>query len=265
MKFKDYLIHYANIREMSIFFGESFLALVFCFIIIFVYYKLLSFSVPQKNRRRVFSDNLENGVERFYEIIFSGASILSFLSIYYLIDRFMQIDKYRAFWDHYKDFLLLIMIILSIVLNNIVDRIIIPLKKVSKTERASVRIMGMIYVILIFIYIKFIYENNNYDGFIMYFMGLMIGRFVYFDASFFETLGTIKKALLNTPIMIIGLFYTGIMCYLGFKSKYLLISNGVLVSTFIAHIFMIISIFILYHSKIIRLFTYNMKGCKDKK
>ncbi len=117
----------------------------------------------------------------------------------------------------------------------------------------------MLYVILIFAYIKFIYENDNYDGFIMYFLGLMIGRFIYFDASFRDGIKTLLDALKNFPLLILGLAYTGFMAYTGFTSGYLLVGNGVLVSTFIAHIFMIVAIFIIHHSHFMYIFARKPK------
>jgi hypothetical protein len=88
----------------------------------------------------------------------------------------------------------------------------------------------------------------------MYFLGLMIGRFIYFDASFREGISTILESLKNFPLLILGLAYTGFMAYTGFTSDYLLVSNGVLVSTFIAHIFMIVAIFIVHHSHFMSIF-----------
>ena len=121
----------------------------------------------------------------------------------------------------------------------------------------------MLYVILIFLYIKFIYENNNYDGFIMYFLGLMIGRFIYFDASFRDGIKTMLEALKNLPLLILGLAYTGFMAYTGFTSDYLLVGNGVLVSTFIAHVFMIVAIFIIHHSHFMSIFARKPKKIQN--
>ena len=255
MTLSDYVEHYLVWKNVLIFLGEALGGLAICLLILILLIKIMSLSAANRNKNAIFRNHLANSVDKFYEIIFAGASILSFLSVYYLINRFLEIQPYREFWDKYKDFILLLLICLSIIINNLLDRVLIPLKNISKEERASIRITGMIYVILIFIYIKFIYENNNYDGFIMYFLGIMIGRFVYFDASFKETMHNIKNAILNIPMMILGLMYTGFMCYLGFKSGYLKILNGVLVSTFIAHIFMIISIAFVYHCRIMTIFT----------
>lgn len=260
MSFSEYWEHYTDVPKMLMF-----LALALAFSVICVFYILMvvgvqSRFVPRSERRQFYYEKAHNTIQRFYEMVFSGASILSFLALYYLIDRFSpEAGDFRLFWDKYKDFLLLLMICLSIVFNNILDRMLIPLKKVTRDDRGGVRVLGMLYVILIFLYIKFIYENDNYDGFIMYFLGLMIGRFIYFDASFRDGLKTLGGALKNFPILILGLGFTAFMAYTGFTSDYLLISNGVLVSTFIAHIYMIVAIFIIHHSHFMYLFARKPK------
>ena len=255
MSFADYWSHYTEVKPMLMF-----LALALAFSVICVFYILMivfvkSRFVDKKQRRLFYYEKAHDTIQRFYEMVFAGASILSFLAIYYLVDRFSPAGDFRDWWDRYKDMLLLLMICLSIVFNNILDRLIIPLKKITREERGSVRLLGMLYVILIFAYIKFIYENDNYDGFIMYFLGLMIGRFIYFDASFRDGIRTMLDALKNFPLLILGLAYTGFMAYTGFTSGYLLIGNGVLVSTFIAHIFMIVAIFIIHHSRFMYIFA----------
>ena len=255
MSLEEYIDHYTVWQDMLKFMLIAMGALMVCILLIVIFDKILSLCASCGNKKALFSKKALNSVQRFYEILFSGASILSFLSIFYLIDRFVEPGDFRTFWDAHKDFILLLMIVMSIVFNNLIDRILIPLRKITRSEMASVRLAGMLYVILIFIYIKYVYENNNYDGFIMYFLGLMIGRFVYFDVSFRESLKTLKDGIMQIPIMIIGLACTAFMCYIGFGSKYLLISNGVLVSTFIANIFLIVGIFIIHHSHIVLLFT----------
>ena len=260
MTFEEYFAHYTDTKSMLMY-----LVLALAFSVICVFYIIMIVSVqarftPKSERRAFYYEHANNTIQRFYEMVFSGASILSFLAIYYLIDRFTPDGSaFRQFWDSYKDFLLLFLILLSIVANNIIDRILIPLRKMSAQERGSIRILGMVYVILIFMYIKFIYENDNYDGFIMYFLGLMIGRFIYFDVSFRETVKTFLEAMSNFPLLILGLAYTAFMAYTGFASDYLLVGNGVLVSTFIAHIFMIVAIFIIHHSHFMAIFIRKPK------
>ena len=48
----------------------------------------------------------------------------------------------------------------------------------------------------------------------------------------------------NLPMLFLMLVYSGLMCFVGFKSKFLLTSNGVIVSILIAHVFMDLSIMI---------------------
>ena len=161
--------------------------------------------------------------QRFDEMIFSATSILSFLAVYYLIDRFALDPGFRTFWDRWCDFILLGMIIASCIINNYLDVMLIPLKKITREEKGSVRLIGMFYIMVIFLYIKFVYKNDNYNGFIMYFLGLIIGRFAYFDASFRESFQTLKNGLRNLPFLIMGLIYTAFMCIYGFYTDYLLV------------------------------------------
>ena len=156
MTFEEYWSHYTDAKSMLMY-----LALALAFSVICVFYIIMIVFVqarftPRSERRRFYYEHANNTIQRFYEMVFSGASILSFLAIYYLIDRFTPDgSSFREFWDKYKDFLLLFLILLSIVVNNLIDRVLIPLRKMKPSERGSIRILGMVYVILIFMYIKF--------------------------------------------------------------------------------------------------------------
>lgn len=264
MTLQEYLDHYLNIKEMLLFFAVAMIGVILCVLIIVLVGRLTAIGNSKFEKKQDIYYHTHNMVQRFYEMIFSASSILSFLAAYYLIDRFIVSGPVRVFWDKHSDMLLLLMIIISVVINNYFDHLLIPLKKIDHDEKASVRVVAMLYIMLIFFYIKFIYENDNYDGFIIYFLGLMVGRFVYFDASFKDFIKTIKDAAKNLPLLILGLAYTGFMCYYGFFTKYLLKSNGVLVSTFFAHVFMIVAIFIVHHSHFVDIFVKKPKG-KTKK
>lgn len=259
MTLEDYLSHYLVWKEILMYLltALGITAVAVTFIIVFI-------RITAK-KDKVYYKWATNHIERFFEMIFSATSILSFLATYYLIDRFVTVGTFAEFWDGHKDFLLLILICMSCLINTFLDKVFVPLSNITKQEKASVRMTGMFYIILVFLYIKFIYGNDNYDGFIMYFLGLMIGRFVYFDASLRDFWDSFKDAAKNTLIMILGLACLGAMCYVGFKKGYLLISNGVLVSAFFAHIFLIVAIFIIYRSKIITLFVHKPKSGKKSK
>ncbi|SKB46725.1 hypothetical protein SAMN06296386_10195 [Lachnospiraceae bacterium] len=213
----------------------------------------------RKKKKRVFTP-AERWVERFYSLIFSNTSILFFISAYYLTDRFLQyIPEAWKVWQEYDDFILLAALLSSTLLNNLLDRVIVRLRSLKNEDRAAMKLVAMIYLILIFAYIKFIYEDNNYDELIMYFITLLIGRFVYFDASFHDFIVAMGAALKNIPFLLLVLMYSGAMCYIGFSSKFLLTSNGVIVSVLITHLFMDIAIFFIHHTRVVRLITRERK------
>ncbi len=255
MTLAEYLEHYLVASKMLTFLGLALVCTLVSVMIIILAALCTSNGRSRADRRRRFHNRAYKLTERYYEMIFSATSILSFLSAYYLIERFITEGEFHEFWLDHADMLLLVMIIASCVINSIFDRVLIPLKSVNTEEKGSVRLIGMLYIILIFMYIKFIYENNNYDGFIIYFLGLMVGRYAYFDSSFMDFVNSIRKAAHNIPLLLLGLANTAVMCLYGFTTKYLLKSNGVLVSTFFAHLFLVVAIFIVFHSRFIRLFV----------
>jgi sterol desaturase/sphingolipid hydroxylase (fatty acid hydroxylase superfamily) len=56
----------------------------------------------------------------------------------------------------------------------------------------------------------------------------------------------------NLPILVLMVLYSAIVCWYGFKVQFLLKSNGVILSTLIAHLFMDLSIFVLHRTKLLR-------------
>ena len=114
-------------------------------------------------------------------------------------------------------------------------------------------ILPTIYIILILLYIKFIYNDDNYDSLMMYFITLAVGRFIYFDFTMDDFLSTIHGFWEELPLLILMTSYSGFICWFGFHIGFLLTSNGVIVSTLLAHLFMVCSIFILDKTRILRL------------
>ena len=263
MSAQEYAAHYFAVQDILHFLLVAVIGALTCLFFILMAARIKAQGRSRIEKNRDFYERSMNMAQRFDEMIFSATSILSFLAVYYLIDRFALDPGFRVFWDKWCDFILLGMIIASCIVNNYLDVMLIPLKKISREEKGSVRLMGMLYIMVIFFYIKFVYENDNYDGFIMYFLGLIIGRFAYFDVSFRESVQTIKNGAKNLPFLIMGLIYTAFMCIYGFSTDYLLVSNGVLVSKFIAHLFMVVAIFIVHHSHLINLFARKPKKKKN--
>ena len=125
------------------------------------------------------------------------------------------------------------------------DHFFIPLRIIEKEEKSTLRMAGMLYMLIIFAYIKFIYLDDNYDAILFYFITMIIGRFVYFDASFKDFCISMKELVSQFPILLLVLLSTALLALYGFKSGYLLTSNGVVVSMFLAHFFVILEIFLI--------------------
>jgi hypothetical protein len=78
----------------------------------------------------------------------------------------------------------------------VLDGFIIRLKVLTSEEKATMRMLAMFYVILILMYLNNIGDESEYGPVMMYYFGLMIGRFVYFDASFKDFVINIKVILI---------------------------------------------------------------------
>ncbi len=82
-------------------------------------------------------------MESFYELVFSGTSILLFLSLYYIIDeRLPQISMY---WK-YQDVVLLVFIVLSVFLTSWLDVVLVKLTHLDpEAEGVGAADFGLLY------------------------------------------------------------------------------------------------------------------------
>ncbi len=223
--------------------------------------------------RCYFVNEVYRRVQLFYEMLISGTSVLSFSVGYVIANHLYSILIYRghsatsgnyrhwiAAWEGGKDFILLLMICSSCVMNSILDRLIIPLKHTSKEQKASVRLLAMFYVIVILLCLNHVGSESEYSPVMMYYLGLMIGRFIYFDASFADFWTTIKNAAANAYLLVLGLMLTGSLCVIGFRLEYLLPRNYYIVGVFYTHMFMLGAIFLLHHLRLIKIFIQRLVG-----
>lgn len=231
MTFNEYVEHYTQMPGLALMIIMTVVLTAVIHLVIILYSKVKKGSFVGR-------------CERYYEMIISSTSMLLFIGLYFLVDHqyFKVSQEFYSFWDKYDDFLLLAALMVSIALMNILDWMFVPLRKIAKDEKASLRMMAMIYMLVIFAYIKVIYENNNYDAIIVYFLLMVIGRFTYFDATFKDFLHSMKLLFAQFPVLVLALITSGILAWYGFKSEYLLKSNGVVLSLCIAHFFVLIEI-----------------------
>ncbi|MCR5507761.1 MAG: hypothetical protein K6F34_03650 [Lachnospiraceae bacterium] len=259
--------------EKLIFFFTAFFGVLLCVFVILGGARIASLASSSRSSRY---NRLHNRVQRFYEMIISATSVMSFSCAYVilnhiymlLMERQGSVDQgsWSAFinaWENGKDFILLILICLSCVLNSILDRLLIPLKMLKKEEKACVRMLAMFYVIIILMYLNVVGDESEYNPVMMYYLGLMIGRFVYFDASFADFIQSLKNMLKNIYLLIFGLLLTGLLCYFGFSKGYLLERNYYLVGVFYTHLFMLLAVFILHNSRILKLIVRKPRDYRE--
>lgn len=193
-------------------------------------------------------------IESFYEMAFASTSILLLLSLYYIIGDRINLHTVSKVWNQYKDWVLIGFLLVSMLVDRIFDRVLVPLHYISAQKRGSVRLMASIYVMLILMYIRFIYEDYNYENLILYFVMLVIGRLVYFDVTWDGFRNDCLGLFRNLPVLLLMSAYSATVVWYGFTSGFLMKANGVIVSTLIAHLFMDICIFLFDRSHIFGLF-----------
>ena len=213
---------------------------------------------PHSRARRPLLDPVDTRpyefIESFYEMAFASTSILLLLSLYYIIGDRINLHTVSKVWNQYKDWVLIGFLLVSMLVDRIFDRVLVPLHYISAQKRGSVRLMASIYVMLILMYIRFIYEDYNYENLILYFVMLVIGRLVYFDVTWEGFRNDCLGLFRNLPVLLLMSAYSAAVVWYGFTSGFLMKANGVIVSTLIAHLFMDICIFLFDRSRIFRLF-----------
>ncbi len=223
--------------------------------------------VEKSSRRRYREDEEEYALQdafvdkcqRFFEMIIAGTSVLSFSCAYVIINHVYSLVQSGAagsltdnetalvaLWSEGKDFMLLLLILISIVINTVLDYLIIPLRRITRAEKATMRMLAMFFVIIVLSYLNYIGDESQYGPVMMYYFGLMVGRFVYFDASFKDFLEALKNMFFNLPYMLLNLLLTGGLCFLGFKLGYFLERNYYIMGVFYTHLFLLIAIFIIH-------------------
>jgi|GEM_PF-1311540 len=209
-----------------------------------------------RNRSRESQRKAFEFIESFYELVFASTSILLLLSLYYIIGDRINVNTVNQVWNNYKDWLLLLFLLVSMILNRILDKVFVPIRWIDAKQRASLRLESSIYVVLILLYIRFIYQSYNYESLIIYFVMLVVGRLLYFDVTWEGFKSDISGIVRNFPFLVLIGGYSAVVVWYGFNSGFLLKANGVLVSTLIAHLFMDVCIVLFDRLRVWKLFLH---------
>ena len=245
-------------------------AVFLCLLLIQAVSKASVQSVRKKKRAVLLYERTMTWTQKFYEMIIAGTSVISFASSYVVLNHIYALieegaaagaaaEGFATAWANGKDFILLLLICLSCILNTVLDKLLIPLKQLDRSQIATIRMLSMFYVIIILVFLNLIGDESEYSPVMIYYLGLMVGRFVYFDASFMDFVSAMKNVILNLPFLLLGLALSGGLSFLGFKLGYLLERNYYIVGLFYTHIFLLIAVFIFHHCRIVRLFVKKPK------
>ena len=250
--------------QKLLFFAVGLLGLLVCDFLLLGGAEISASFMPRSERKYAVPVKFHKYIQLFYEMIISGTSVMSFACAYVVFNHVYSLMQAGAghsgmitgtfyhIWSEGKDFALLLLICLSIVFNTILDTFIIPLGRLAKEEKAAVRMLGMFYAIIILIYLNLIGDESEYSPVMMYYLGLMVGRFVYFDASFMDFLVAIKNAFIKLPMLVLCVALCGGMCFFGFKAGFLLERNYYIVGVFYTHLFLLAAVFVIHHSHIMK-------------
>ena len=236
-----YLIHYFNFKNAGGFMLVSLFCLIAVLAIVLIaakvkkHYKLGTQDLTPKQIRKlnhVHRIKEISLIESFYEMVFSSTSVLLFVCLYYIIDE--RIPQAALYWQKYQNIILLLFLVFSVFMTTWFDILFVPLGSLSSQQKASIRLVSSFYIILILLYIKFIYDDSNYDSLIMYFITLAVGRFLYFDSTLEDIKSTLQGVAKDLPLLLLMGTYSAIVCWYGFHCGFLLTSNGVILSTLLA-------------------------------
>ena len=247
-----------------------------CLLLIQGIARLSARSVRKSKRTAAVYRRTATWTEMLYEMVIAGTSVISFACAYVVLNHVIALieegsivgaaaEGFANAWANGKDFILLLLICLSCVMNTVLDRLLIPLKSLDRGKIASIRMLSMFYVIIILVFLNHIGDESEYSPVMIYYLGLMVGRFVYFDASFADFVEAMKNMVKNLPFLAMGLGLSGGLSFLGFSLGYLLERNYYIVGLFYTHLFMLIVVFLFHLFKITRLFVKKPRAARDAK
>lgn len=173
-------------------------------------------------------------MQAFFEVLISNACIIVTIYIFYWA------TSVSVFLESYSNYLLLILIVLSVIANNIIDKKI-GQEMLSIEDKASIRLMSSLSIVLIFGFIKIKFSSSDYDELILCYVGLVLGRFVYFDSTWNQFKVSILSFFRHVIPFSVAMFFTYIVSYFGFHYG-IITQTNILASLVWIHICIVFSV-----------------------
>lgn len=79
---------------------------------------------------------------------------------------------------------------------------------------ASIRLLGHIYAVINMLLIRFITGDSVYDSVVICYLGMVLGRFIYFDTALDKVLLDLQGLKKNLPVALVMLVYVTTMLFL---------------------------------------------------
>lgn len=186
-------------------------------------------------------------IQRTLEVIIADTCILGACFVYNLYTQIF------SFLSDYNGIVLLVLIIIAIICNNLVDNKLgqdLVNKKVGKSLGkheadeeivANLRLMSSIIVLLMLIGFSVFSKTREFSQLIICVVGLVLGRFIYFDTTMQGLWKNIKEIAKNLIYAVIAVLLTMIILGTGIFYK-VIDTENFLMSIFGGHIFMLIVI-----------------------
>lgn len=162
-----------------------------------------------------------------FEIIICNTCIIVIMYVYYWL------AKNLLFLEKYLGIIMLVLIIIAILLNDFLDE---KLKQdmIKKEDKGNIRLISSCSIIMLFSFLKIYFKTAEYDEFLLCYIGLVLGRFIYFDSTLKEFIRCVKNLKSYFIPLIIAFLLTGIISGIGLHLE-VITTNNLFISLMISH------------------------------
>lgn len=162
-----------------------------------------------------------------FEIIICNTCIIVIMYVYYWL------AKNLLFLEKYLGIIMLVLIIIAILLNDFLDE---KLKQdmIKEEDKGNIRLISSCSIIMLFSFLNIYFKTAEYDEFLLCYIGLVLGRFIYFDSTLKEFIRCVKNLKSYFIPLIIAFLLTGIISGIGLHLE-VITTNNLFISLMISH------------------------------
>lgn len=162
-----------------------------------------------------------------FEIIICNTCIIVIMYVYY------RLAKNLLFLEKYLGIIMLVLIIIAILLNDFLDE---KLKQdmIKEEDKGNIRLISSCSIIMLFSFLKIYFKTAEYDEFLLCYIGLVLGRFIYFDSTLKGFIRCVKNLKSYFIPLIIAFLLTGIISGIGSHLE-VITTNNIFISLMISH------------------------------